>query len=291
MSEKKEVIVVTGATGNIGQPLVSELIKKGYAPRTVVRRIESNAEWNAEQVEQVAVENGADIDALTEAFNGADKVFSLSPLVENFVEFGTATVEAAKRAGVKHIVRSSAQGANVDAPITLGRWHGTVEKIIEDSGIAWTFVQPASFFQNYLGYADTIKTQNKFYAPLGDGKISYVDVRDIASVAAVALTEPDQAGKKYVVTGGEILSNYDIAQIFSEVTGREIAYVDVAEDEARKQMLDSKTPEWLITTIMELNQIGKAGYVAEVFPTIEQVTAKPPRKFRTFVEENKQIFS
>lgn len=291
MSAEKEIIVVTGATGNIGQPIIAELIAKGYAPRAVVRKIKPNAEWDAGNVEQVVVEDGTDVEALTKAFQGADRVFSLSPLVENLVELGTATVEAAKRAGVKHIVRSSAQGASVDAPIWMGKQHGAVEKAIEDSGIAWTFVQPASFFQNYGAYADTIKNQNAFYAPLGQGKVSLVDARDIAAVAVAALIRDGHANKKYVVTGGESLSNYDIARIFSEVTGREIAYVDVPEEQARQQMLDAKTPEWLTNAVMELNGIGKAGYVAEVFPTVEEVTGEPPRKFRAFVEENKQNFS
>ncbi len=290
MSNEKETIVVTGATGNIGKPVVEGLIKKGYAPRVIVRKREANAGWDNAGVVQIEADWN-DADALAAAFEGAQRVFSISPLVENLVELGRATAAAARRAGVRHIVRSSAQGADKSAPIALGRWHGEVEKIIEDSGLEWTFVQSASFFQNYYGYAETIKNHNAFYAPLGSGKISLVDVRDIAAVAVAALTEENHAGKKYAVTGGESLSNQIIAETFSDVLGREIKYVDVPEEQARQQMLDGKMPAWMVDAVMELNGIGKAGYLAEARPTVEQVTGRQPIIFKQFAEENKQFFA
>lgn len=289
MVNEKEIFAVTGATGNIGKYVVDGLIAKGFTPRVIVRKRESNETWEKLSIEQVEADLN-DVESLSKAFDRAERVFSLSPLVTNLVELGTKTVKAAKLANIKHIVRSSALGANVNAPIMLGKWHGEVEKMIEDSGIAFTMVQPASFFQNYLGFAETIKNHSAFYLPLGEGKISLVDTRDIANVAVAALTESGHENKKYAVTGGESLSCQDIAEILSNVLGREIKYVDVSEDVARKQMLDSKMSELLVDAVMELNQIGKAGYVAEVFPTIEEVTGQKPRIFRQFVEENKAMF-
>ncbi len=289
MTDKKEIIAVTGATGNIGKPVVEGLIAKGFAPRVIVRKPENMADWESAGVEQKIADLG-DVESLTKAFEGAEKVFSLSPLVENFIELGKVSIEAAINAGVKQIVRSSSQGADENESILMWKWHGTVEKMIENSGLDWTFVQPASFFQNYLGYAETIKNQNAFYGSQGDGKVSLVDVRDIAAVAVAALTEPNHIGKKYAVTGGESLSNQDIAEIFSSVLGRQINYVDVPEEAAKQQMLDSKMPEWLVNAIMELSGVGKAGKVATVRPTVEEVTGSKPRTFRQFAEENKAIF-
>lgn len=289
MANEKEIIAVTGATGNIGKPVVEGLIAKGYAPRVIVRKRESNPAWDAAGVEQ-KIADLSDADSLTAAFQGADRVFSISPLVENLVALGKATVEAARRADVKHIVRSSAQGADPNAQITMGKWHGEVERAIEDSHLRWTFVQPASFFQNYPGYADTIKSQNAFYLPLGDGKVSLVDARDIAAVAVAALAQDGHAGKRYAVTGGESLSNTDIAAIFSDVLGREIKYVDVPEITANEQMKKAGTPDWMVKLVAELAAVGKAGYLAEVVPTVRQVTGEKPRTFRAFVEENKAAF-
>jgi uncharacterized protein YbjT (DUF2867 family) len=289
MANEKEIIAVTGATGNIGKYVVGGLIAKGFAPRAIVRKHEDAADWDAAGVEQKIADLG-DVESLTKALDGAEKVFSLSPLVENFIEMGQVFIEAAKRAGVKRIVRSSSQGADENESILMWKWHGTVEKLIENSGLDWTFVQPSSFFQNYLGFAHTIKNQNAFYGSQGAGKVSLTDVRDIAAVAVVALTENKHIGKKYAVTGGESLSNQDIAEIFSSVLGHKINYVDVPNEEAKQQMLSSKMPEWLVNAVMELNDVGKAGKVAEVRSTVEEVTGIPPRTFRQFAEEDKAIF-
>lgn len=285
----KEKIVVTGATGNIGTPVVAGLIERGYKPQVIVRKKEANAEWERAGVEQITTDLN-DIDSLSQAFAGAKKLFSLTPLLQNFLELTGKTVEAAKRAGVKTIVRSSALGADTNAPITMGRWHGEAEKMFEDAGFECTFVQPASFFQNYLSYANSIKNQNSFYLPMGEGKISLVDVRDIAAVAVAALTETGHAGKKYAVTGGEGLSCANIADIFTDVLGRKIDYLDVPEEAANQQMTEAGMPDWLVQMVAELSSLGKAGYLEEIKPTVEQVTAQKPRAFRTFVEENKAVF-
>lgn len=289
-ANNNKIIAVVGATGNIGSPVVAQLIEKGYKPRAIVRKQKPNAEWDAAGVEQM-VADVADKESLAQAFAGADAVFSVSPLVQNLVELGQTTVDAATAAGVRQIVRSSAQGASLDSPITMGRWHGAVETAIEDSGLEFTIVQPASFFQNYLGYADTIKSQNAFYVPQGDAKVSLIDARDIAAVAVAALTEDGKHhGQKYAVTGGESLSNNDIARILSDVSGRTINYVDVPEDQARQQMLDSKMPDWMVAMVMELNGISKAGYVAEVRSTVADVTGRKPITFQQFAEENRAAF-
>lgn len=286
---EKQKIVVTGATGNIGFPVVAGLVERGYQPRVIVRKKQAIAEWEKAGIEQI-VADANDTDSLAQAFAGAEKLFSLTPLVQNFLELTEKTVEAAKRAGVQAIVRSSAQGASVDAPIVMGRWHGEAEQMFETAGFECTFVQPASFFQNYLGYADSIKNQNAFYLPMGEGKVSLVDVRDIAAVVVAALTESGHAGKRYAVTGGESLSGADIADIFSDVLGRRISYIDVPEETANQQMTDAGMPNWLVKMVAELSSIGKAGYLAEVKPTVEQVTGQRPRTFRAFAEENRNVF-
>ncbi len=289
MTNSNQTIVVIGATGNVGAPVVAALIEKGIAPRVVVRQQKPHPAWDAAGVTQIVADSN-DVNSLAKAFEGASHVFSVLPLVENIVEMGEKTVTAAQKAGVQHLVRSSAQGADVSAPIALGRWHGEIDQKVESSGLDFTLLQPASFFQNYLGYADTIKTQNAFYAPMGDGKVSLIDTRDIAAVAVAALTQSGHAGKKYALTGGESLSNSEIAAIFSEVLGREISYVDVPEAKARQQMLDLGMPAWLVDAVMELNAIGKAGYLAQVSPSVEQITQRPPLTFRQFAEQNQAAF-
>lgn len=283
-------IVVTGATGNIGGSVVKGLIEKGFVPVVIVREQVANPSWDQAGVHQIAVDM-QDRAALREAFNGAEKVFSMTPLVENIIELANNITAAAKQAGVKHIVRSSALGAKLDAPITMGKWHGKIEQAIEDSGVDYTIVQPSSFFQNYFAFAETIKSENAFYAPMGDGRVAMIDARDIAAVAVAALTEDGHVGKKYQVTGGEALSNDEIAQTLSDVLGRSTHYIDVPEDKARAQMLQTGMKLKIVEMTLELYKISKDGYSAEVLPTVEKVTKQKPTTFKQFAEDNRDKFA
>lgn len=206
-------------------------------------------------------------------------------------ELGIKSVEEAKRAGVKYIVRSSALGADAEPGIRLGRWHREVEKTIESSGIPFTILRPNSFMQNYanmLGH--TIRTQSAFYLPMGDGKVSVVDTCDVAAVAATLLTKGGHEGKSYELTGPEALSNDQVAAILSKVAGRKITYVNVSDEDARQGMKDAGMPEWLINALMELYSTNKAGYTAAVSAVVEQVTGKKPISFAQFAKDYADAF-
>src|SRR5262249_45232104 len=172
--------------GNIGRYVAEGLAGRGVPVRVLVRRVELNRKWQDMQIEQVAGDLG-DITSLAAAFDSVDRFFSVTPLVENLVELGISAVEAAKRAGVRYIVRSSALGASEQAS-TMQRWHRAVEEAVEASGIANTILRPNTFMQGYLD-AESIKRDGAFYMPVGDAKISLVDVRDIAAMAVACLTD------------------------------------------------------------------------------------------------------
>jgi uncharacterized protein YbjT (DUF2867 family) len=281
-------ILVTG--GIIGDQVVSYLMAKRVPVRVTVRKKKANPAWDRAQVEQVEMDFSKP-DTLLSAFEGVEKYFSVSPLVENLVEVGIQAILAAKAAGVKHIVRSSGLGAGANAAITLGRWHGAVEKAVVECGVPWTILQPTSFMQNYLMHAGSIQTQGAFYAPLGDGKASLLDVRDLGEVAGIVLTSSGHQGKRYALTGGEAVSCADIARIASEVLGKPVRYVAVSDEAARTAMKSQGMPYWLIDCLMELNGITKAGYVAGVSPDTEAILGRKPTSFRKFMQDYKERFS
>jgi uncharacterized protein YbjT (DUF2867 family) len=229
---------------------------------------------------------------MTNALKGHEAFFSLTPLVENLVETGKMAVQAAKAAGIKKIVRSSAQGAGPDAGIDLGRWHYAVEKAVEGSGIPFTILRPANFMQNYLNFGtpETIKGQSAFYSPLGEAKVSPVDTRDISGVAANVLVESGHAGKRYDLTGGESLSNAEIAGLFSKALGRTISHVSIPETAASEAMAKAGTPPWLVHLLTELNAVGKAGYLAAVKPDVEQILKRKPITFAQFIQDHLATF-
>jgi len=281
-------ILVTG--GNIGDQVVSYLMATRVPVRVTVRKKKANPAWNRSLVEQVEVDF-AKPDTLKRAFEGVEKYFSVSPLVENLVEVGIQVIEAAQAAGVKYIVRSSGLGAGAGAATTLGRWHGAIEKSVVESGVPWTILQPTSFMQNYLMYAGSIQTKGAFYSPLGYGKASLIDARDIGVVAGIVLTSSGHQGKKYALTGGEAVSCKDIARIASEVLGQPVRYVAVSDEAARQTMKSRGMPYWLIDCLMELNGITKAGYVAGVSPDAEAILGRKPTSFRKFMQDYRERFA
>ena len=120
-------------------------------------------------------------EGLETAFKGVDKLFLLTHPSPKSAGHESNLVTKAKNSGIKHIVKQSIMGADMGADVEAMRLHRQTEIMIEESGIPYTFIRPNAFMQNFINfYSHTIKTQNSFYLPAGNGKISFVDVRDIA---------------------------------------------------------------------------------------------------------------
>jgi uncharacterized protein YbjT (DUF2867 family) len=177
-------------------------------------------------------------------------------------------------------------GAAEDARIVVGRLHGQVEAELRRSGIPHTVVQPSAFMQNYLAQAASIKAEDAFYLPEGDGAMSSIDVRDIAAVAVAALTEPGHEGKRYVLTGAEALSNREVAEKLSGALGRTIHYVDVTDEQAGESMRSGGMAEWTVHAMLESTQIVRAGYTAVISPDVETALGRKPVSFDQFLQDN-----
>ncbi len=168
-------ILVLGATGNVGSQVVKELVEAGANVRAAVRSPQKAAALKSDKVSLTEFDTEKP-ETFDTAFADVDKVFLITTLIPNLVEVQTNLVAAAKKAGVKHIVKLSGMGAEIEPGVTMTRWHRAVEKAIEASGMSYTFVRPNGFMQNYSNFSgQTIKAQNAFYLPMGDGKVSHID--------------------------------------------------------------------------------------------------------------------
>lgn len=274
--------------GNIGNSVIEGLIARGKKIRAAVLKKKPNAIWDVAGIEQVEFDY-ARPETLKRAFDGVEAYFCLSPLIQNLAETGIQAVEVAKQAGVRRIVRSSALGAAGDA-VTFARWHRAVEKAVEASGISYTILQPIAFMQNYLLFAETIKREGRFYAPVGYAKACYVDTRDIADVAVLALAETGHTGKKYRITGGEAISNFDVAELLSRAAGITVQYVPVSDEAARQAMEAMGVPGWMVDGFSELNHILAKGWMAGVETDFESVTGRKPRTFGQFARDFRSAF-
>jgi uncharacterized protein YbjT (DUF2867 family) len=283
-----DTILVTGATGTVGSQVVKKLAEIGANVRAAVRSTSKAEKLSGVEVVEFDLNKPETVQS---AFTGIDKLFLATPLVANMVELDATSLEAAKKAGVKHIVRLSVMGADGEPANPLCKLHREVEKMIESSGLSSTILRPNSFYQNYITFTGaTIKSQNAFYLPLGDAKLSLVDTRDIAAVAAAALTEDGHEGKTYLVTGSEALDNKQIADIFSSVLGRTIQYVDVPEDAARDGMKEAGMPEPEMNLVLGLYADQKAGKYSNLSPVVEQITGKKPISFDQFAKDYAEAF-
>lgn len=275
-------ILVTGASGNIGQPLVAEL-KSRNADFAVVR---SKSGTPIDGVE-TRVADFSDVASLTAAFRGIDTLFLLFPLVENKLELAKNAAIAAKAAGVKHIVRSSGAGADANNPFALPRLQGQIDDVIAATGIPTTFLRPAGFMQNYVAYQTQAIKAGTIYMADGGQSQSLIDARDIAAVAAAVLTEPAKhAGRAYTLTGGESFSGVDAAQMITEAIGKPVSHVSVPTEAAVKTMQGWGMPPFIVGIMDSLNKIVSAGYASGVSPDVEQILGKKPRTFQAFAAEH-----
>ncbi len=285
-----ETILVTSATSNVGTPLVKQLAEQGVNVRAAVRSIVKAQALKFPGVELVEM----DLDkpeTIPPAFAGVDKVFLTTPITENMVETEAMCLEAAKKAGVKHIVKLSIMGADFQPPISLGQLHKKGEENIAASGITYTFLRPNSFHQNYDTYVgQTIRTQNTFYLPLGEAKISFVDTRDIAAVAVATLTQTGHEGKVYQITGSEALSNDQVASILSAVLGRQINYVAVSVDATKQALLATGMPDARCDLVLGLYARQAQGDYSDISPVVEQVTGKKAIHFEQFAQDFAEVF-
>lgn len=291
-----ETILVTGATGTVGSEVVKQLLsakgKIGHEDlivKAAARSANDNMFSNVGvQVVQFDYNNP---DTLSAALKGVNKLFLLTPFQSNMVDLTSNLVNEAKNAGVKYIVKQSVLGADAEPGITPSRLHRQAEKIIEESGIPFTFLRPNFFMQNFITfYSHFIKTQGAFYVPSGDAKASFVDVRDIAAVAVHTLSgikngESKHIRKAYDITGGEALSYGQAADILSREIGKKVNYVNVSDEDAHKGMKDMGADEWTINSMIELFGITRAGYLSEISPAVEEVTGHKPITFNQFARD------
>lgn len=281
------MIVITGASGHVGQHVLHELAEQSQAVRAWTRKPirnekRPNVGWAA-----------ADFDdprSLATAVQGADRLVLISPAHCRMEEHQLAVVEAAMRAGVKKIAKLSGLGAGPEASIRLPQKHYAVEQAIAETGIDYSFVRPNLFMQGLLGSARSINADGAIYAPAGHGAISFIDARDVARVLAAEVLRDGRAIVE--ITGPQALTYADAARTLGEVIGRPVQHVDVSPEQARASMLAKGMDPWLVDAFLELFEVYRAGHGSAVLAdNVEACTGRAATSLAGFFHDHKRAFS
>jgi uncharacterized protein YbjT (DUF2867 family) len=283
------MILVTGATGQVGSELVRLLAEAGTPARALIHSPNKAAPIQRLGLE-TAVGDFEQPDTLDAAMKGCDQLFLLSPPTPRQPQQEQHVIDAAKRAGVAHVVKQSVPWADPDAAVVFSRWHGQIEQHLAESGLAYTLLRPSNFMQNFLMSAQPVAEQGVLYGMLGEGRVGFIDTRDIAAVAAQLLTNPGHQGASYTLTGPEALSAAEVAERQSAAIGRQVRAVDVGPDAFGQGLAAAGLPGWLVDGVVEGNKLLAAGHGAEVTDEVARVLGRPPRTFAQFAADHRLAF-
>ncbi|HLK56920.1 MAG TPA: SDR family oxidoreductase [Chthonomonadaceae bacterium] len=276
------MILVMGASGNIGKELVKELKARGAEFKAGYRSAEQVAEAKQNGISAVRLDY-MQPDTLEAALEGIAKVFLVSPPTPHLGEGEINVIAMAQQMEVQHIVYLSVWRA--EDGFIFGRPHYESEQHLRKSGLEYTFLRPNGFMQNMLGNAATMKAQGAFYMPAGEARVSEIDVRDIARVAAVTLTSEGHEKQTYALSGPEALTEAEKAQRLSEALHRPISYIPIPEEQWKAALLGAGVPEWNVDGLIDLHRFYQTGNFEEVTPWVETLTGKAPTSYRQFVQD------
>lgn len=285
-----QILSIIGSTGNIGNELIDLLSDARSSVRAVLRNINKSRNLPSVAWIQADMENESLLDTV---LAGTDRLFILTGNHPGFGQVQVRIIEAAERLGVKHVVKLSALGASPHTKSPLAHEHWLAEEALKKSGMSWTILRPHVFMQNWLGeLAATVRAEGVIYAAIGEGKIPFIDARDIAAVAAKALLHPAKhSGKTYVLTGGEAIGYNTLAEALSKATGRPIMYKSLSMDEMRSRLESQGFKPNMIESYLALASYQKAGGATErISDDIVDVLNRPPRSAEQFAEDFKEIF-
>ncbi len=275
------MIVVTGATGNVGRPLIQSLAAAGEQVTAVSRRISDVPNDVPNGVRRLQADLSKP-ETLEPALDGAEAVFLLT--AAEFLANGNMkdVMEVVEASGVERVVLLSSQGVGTK------RHPSDLEDAVTQSGLGWTMLRPGNFASNAFQWAESIRTQRLMAAPFADVALPAVDPDDIAEVAAAALRDQSHAGNIYTLTGPVAISPRQQAEAIGQIVGEPVQFVELNREEARSRML-AYMPEPVVEAT--LGALGTpTAAEQEVSPDVEKVLGRPARTFTDWVTRNLPAF-
>ncbi|MGI9535033.1 MAG: NmrA family NAD(P)-binding protein [Thermodesulfobacteriota bacterium] len=287
------MILITGITGTTGIEVANLISKTKVKVRALVRDSQSAALLEKMGI-KIAEGNLESRDTIRRAINGVQKIFLLTANNPKQVEQEKNLIDVSYEANVKHIVKFSIIGADSNSRCGILKRHSTSEIYLENSKINYTHIRPNLFMQNFLMFANTIKKSGEFYYPLKTARCGFVDVRDVANVIVKILLDEnhEQYNKRiYTLTGPDLLSCKDVAEIFSTYIHKRVSYINISAEKFIKVLQKFKFKKVIAVDYSNLYSLASEGLFDKKTSDIFYLTNTKPRSFENFVKENIEYFN
>ena len=284
-------VLVTGATGPVGTELTRLIAASGRQARVMYRKA-----GQAERLRRMGLEpvpgDFDDPKSVEEAMRGSETLFLLSPGAPRQAEREKGAIDAAERAGVRRVVRVSAADSNLGAPVPWARAHAEIDAHLRGCGLAWTVLKPTAFMQNFLSMTRPI-SKGALPHIAREGRVGYVDTRDVAAVADRVLADPEgHEGATYLLTGPEALTMREVAARLSGATGRRVRYVNVPTPAFRLALKLAGVDDWLARGLIpQFRDVVAGGHAVNVTGEVARLAGRPPGSFADFARDHRAAFS
>lgn len=278
------MLLITGATGNIGRHLLAECIARGLS----VRALSRNPQRAAALLPQGTPIVGGDLTVPTDVvriLDGVDQIY-LATNGADQLRAEQNLITAATAAGIRQIVKVSVIGASPHHYVWYAQVHAAIEQTLVESGIPATILRPNWFMENFFGSAPTIAAQGAIYGSAGEGRVAFIDSRDTAEVALRVLTEEGHTGKAYQLTGPRALTFAEAAAQLGAGLGRQVQYVDLSDEQFHQALLGAGLPDAVAEVVVQINRNAREGNLATVTDTIETLMGHEPRSLADFVRDH-----
>ncbi len=287
------MILIVGATGNTGRETVPRLLERGMAVRALTRDPERARALPGFGGAEIVAGDPAQPETLGPAMQGVTKVFLIPPSGPGSDLSEQNVIEAARQAGVRHIVKLSALCADPSAPSMALSHNFRAEEILKASGVPYTILRPSSFMQNFSSfYSPSIRSQGALYHSLGEARMAIIDVRDIAEVAIKVLTAEGHEGKTYDLTGPEALTYAEAVEKLGTAIGRPLRYIDLPAAAYEQALISFGIPAFIAAEVLNIYGRGpyREGKAASVSSSVADLLGRPARTFSEFARDHAAYF-
>jgi uncharacterized protein YbjT (DUF2867 family) len=280
------MILVTGATGNVGSQVVDQLLARQHPVRVFTRDAAKVARWG-DRV-QIALGDFTQADTFAAALDGVDAVFLMNGTLTSTVF--RQLLAAAQAHGRPRIVFLSTLFAS-KPDLAIGQLHKDKEEALRDSGLLHAVVRAGGFMSNAYQWIGSIRSEGVVYNAMGSGTIASIDPGDIAAVAVHALTTPALTETLYEVTGEELLTAEQKVAILARITGKPLRTVGIEPEVAVESMLRNGLPPQVAGAVAQSMAAIRDGRATQMTDTVRRITGRPPRTFEAWAEEHAAHFA